>query len=92
MIDEVLKERKNNYGDFADNALVSVMLKENLRNGVNWMRLTPMQREALDMICHKISRIVNGNPNYKDSWTDIVGYASLVEKELGEDHANKPNQ
>ena len=34
------------------------------------------------MILHKISRIVNGDPNYKDSWTDIIGYAKLVEKTL----------
>jgi len=34
------------------------------------------------MICHKISRIVNGDPNYKDSWHDIIGYAKLIEDKL----------
>jgi len=34
------------------------------------------------MVVHKISRILNGNPNNIDSWHDIVGYASLVEKRL----------
>ena len=36
------------------------------------------------MIMHKISRILNGDPNYVESWRDISGYAELVVKELGE--------
>jgi hypothetical protein len=36
------------------------------------------QQEALDMICHKIGRIINGDANYDDSWRDIAGYAQLV--------------
>ena len=40
------------------------------------------QQEALDMIAHKIGRIINGNPHYKDSWVDIAGYAQLVVDEL----------
>jgi len=34
------------------------------------------------MICHKIGRIVNGDPNYYDSWADIAGYAKLVSDRL----------
>ena len=37
---------------------------------------------ALDMICNKMARIVNGDPNYIDNWHDIAGYATLVEQEL----------
>jgi hypothetical protein len=40
------------------------------------------QREALDMIAHKIGRILNGDPNYADSWHDLEGYARLVEQRL----------
>jgi hypothetical protein len=40
------------------------------------------QLEALEMICHKIGRIVNGDPNYADSWIDIAGYAKLVADRL----------
>ena len=36
------------------------------------------QQEALDMIAHKIGRIINGDPDYADSWDDIAGYAKLV--------------
>jgi hypothetical protein len=34
------------------------------------------------MICHKIARILNGDPNYADSWVDIAGYAQLVADRL----------
>jgi hypothetical protein len=40
------------------------------------------QAEALDMIFHKIGRILNGDPNYADSWIDIAGYAKLVADRL----------
>jgi hypothetical protein len=30
------------------------------------------------MIMHKIARIMNGDPNYRDSWVDIAGYAQIV--------------
>lgn len=44
--------------------------------------LAPDQQEALDMICHKIGRIINGDPDYADSWHDIAGYAQLVADRL----------
>lgn len=40
------------------------------------------KKEALEMIMSKMARIINGDPNYKDSWTDIIGYAKLIEKDL----------
>jgi hypothetical protein len=45
-------------------------------------RIAADQIEALDMICHKIGRILNGDPNYADSWVDIAGYAKLVADRL----------
>lgn len=41
-------------------------------------QLPKMHREALDMIAHKIGRILNGDHDYADSWDDIAGYARLV--------------
>jgi hypothetical protein len=40
------------------------------------------QKEALDMIVHKIARILNGNPNVHDHWHDIAGYATLIANRL----------
>ncbi|WP_395147184.1 DUF6378 domain-containing protein [Moraxella atlantae] len=82
MIDEILKERGNNYGSFHDNALVSQTFKRVIRLGANYHNLSYCQKEALDMILHKISRIINGNETYLDSWVDIVGYSQLVIDEM----------
>ena len=35
------------------------------------------QAEGIDMILHKIGRILNGDPNTADHWHDIAGYATL---------------
>ena len=78
-VEETLVERGDRYGAFTDNAAVTQCLKETMRHTQNWDRLEPEMREALDMIAHKISRILNGDPNYTDSWHDIAGYAQLVE-------------
>lgn len=82
-LEGTLKERGSNYGDFADHAAICQTMKVTLASHPNWNRkLSSSQRESLEMILHKIARIVNGDPNYIDSWTDIAGYATLIEKEL----------
>jgi hypothetical protein len=83
-VEQTLEERGKRYGEFPDHAIVTQTLKRviaeelNLRNKV----LAPDQQEALDMICHKIGRIVNGDADYADSWHDIAGYAKLVDDRL----------
>ena len=80
-IDDTLNARGNNYGDFHDHASMSQELSGVMRATPKWSELSPAQREALEMIQHKIARILNGNPLYLDSWTDIVGYAELGKRE-----------
>jgi len=82
MSDEILKERGERYGEFFGHAAITQQLKESMYDSPNWKGLYYDQREALEMIVHKIGRILNGDPNYADSWTDIIGYARLVEKRL----------
>lgn len=81
---EVLAERGSRYGVFTGHAAVTQRLKEAIAEELKarGKRLMPDQQEALDMICHKIGRIVNGDHNYDDSWVDIAGYAQLVAKRL----------
>lgn len=40
------------------------------------------QREAMEMIVHKIGRIIHGNPHEADHWRDIAGYALLAVREI----------
>lgn len=81
-LDQTLAERGARYGAFPLHAAVTQEIKDVMRGHDGWCRLSPSQKEAMEMIAHKIGRILNGDPNYDDSWTDIAGYAQLVVKEL----------
>lgn len=77
-IEAITTERGEQYGDFTDQAHIAQDLKDYMRLIPGWQNLLPHQRESLDMIQHKISRILNGDPNVVDSWADIAGYAHIV--------------
>ena len=82
MIEQTLSERGGRYGSFIDQGRIEQALKEAMRDTPNWKSLAPDQKSALEMIAVKISRILKGDPNYSDSWHDIVGYAKLVDDRL----------
>lgn len=85
-ITKTLKDRSSKYGVFINHARITQDLKHTLkRNATKWESLTEDKREALEMIAHKIGRILNGDPNYRDSWIDIAGYATLVADTLPKD-------
>lgn len=83
-LDTTLEERGKRYGVFKHHAQVTQDLKVIIENSLKAKeaRLDADQKEAIDMICHKIGRIVNGDPDYADSWHDIAGYAQLVADRL----------
>ncbi len=81
-IDKTLSERGSRYGEFDGHAFLTQEFKRAMHDHANWNNLADDQKEALDMVAHKIGRIVNGDPDYIDSWTDIIGYVRLVEKRL----------
>lgn len=72
----VLQDRGKTHGDFHDQAAISQQIKSAL-GGASRALLAP-QKEALEMIAVKMSRIVCGDPNEPDHWLDIAGYAKLV--------------
>ena len=77
----MLDERGKRYGKFCQHAQISQALK-NVMSEYSRVTLADDQAEALEMIAHKIARILNGDPNYADSWADIAGYARLVSDRL----------
>ena len=83
-IDETLDERAQDYGKFKDGAALMQALKRTLADHarIHNKTFSDDQWEALEMIVHKIGRIVNGNPDKVDSWVDIAGYATLVADRL----------
>lgn len=82
VIDDTLAERGQRYGEFDGHAAISQSIKDVMRSQSKWANLAPDQREGLEMIAHKIARVLNGDPNYEDSWRDIAGYAELVAARL----------
>tara|TARA_R110000868_G_scaffold103723_1_gene285491 strand:+ start:132 stop:482 length:351 start_codon:yes stop_codon:yes gene_type:complete len=77
-IDDILKERGERYGKFTDHAAISQGLKAVMRNTPKWRDLSPDKKEALEMIAHKVARLLNGDSSHKDGWFDIAGYSKLV--------------
>lgn len=80
-INETLEQRGARYGEFSEVAETTYQLQEALKRSQP-SSMTSSQIIALDMICNKMARIVNGDPSYIDNWHDIAGYATLVEQEL----------
>lgn len=78
-IQDTLNERQSTHGNYVDQAVLSCTILESFRSGANWSKLTPAQEFALIMIAGKIGRILTGDPHFKDHWTDLVGYSTLVE-------------
>ena len=85
-----LVERGTRYGPFIDHAQCTQTIKRVFGMHVGWHRLAADQREALEMIAHKVGRILCGDPNYADSWHDIAGYAKLVEDRINGVDSNAP--
>ena len=81
-IDSTLTERGNRYGEFHMHAFITQRLKAAMVDTPQWRKLSDDKKECLEMVAHKIGRILNGDPEYIDSWHDIIGYVRLVEKDL----------
>ena len=83
-IDQTLDERAKDYGRFKDSAALMQSIKRLLADHARRHDKTYAddQWEALEMIVHKMARIVNGNPDKVDHWVDIAGYAKLVADRL----------
>lgn len=75
---ELINARETTHGDFRDNGRVMQGIKDLLRSGPSWVHMTPFEREGVDMIAHKLGRIVCGDPSWLDHWDDIAGYATRV--------------
>jgi hypothetical protein len=77
-LEAIIAKRGAAYGDFRTQGIIAQELKDAVRTLPGWERLEAHQRESLEMIMHKIARIMNGDPNHRDSWVDIAGYAQIV--------------
>ena len=68
--------RDHQHGGMEAVGDVSQQLKLVLRDGRNWEKLTYGEQEALEMISHKLGRILSGaDPHDPQHWEDVAGYA-----------------
>lgn len=81
-INTTLNERGKRYGSFVGHSDISQDLKNVMQSLQSWNSLSSDKKEALEMIQHKVARILNGDPEYHDNWHDISGYATLVANTL----------
>ena len=81
-ITTTLNERGARYGSYDNHARITQNITRAMQDSPNWDCLADDQKETLEMVAHKIGRILNGDPDYDDSWVDIVGYAKLVADRL----------
>lgn len=90
-IDSTLKDRGARYGSsFEVQSRTAQALKDVMRVSPRWEDMSMDKKESLHMIATKISRILHGDPNYHDSWHDIIGYAKLVADTLIANRTQQP--
>jgi hypothetical protein len=83
----VLKERGKRYGKFSGHARITQLLKNVMHAEEGWYRMTYTQREALEMVMHKVARMINGDCTYEDNVVDILGYTELMLRHMrGQEH------
>jgi hypothetical protein len=75
---ELIEEKAKTHGDFTDQAQMAQGLKSVLHASRRWDGMTAVQREAAEMILHKLARACSGDPWARDHWQDIAGYATMV--------------
>lgn len=78
----LLDERKKTHGSFGHHARTTQRLKAVVRGEPKFDNMPPTHREALEMILHKIGRIMAGDHDFQDHWDDIAGYAIRVSEEI----------
>lgn len=81
-LDAILRERRDTYGDFVSLARLSQAFVGLMQDHPAYCLMPAYHREALEMIQHKVARLVNGDPSHIDGWSDIAGYALLVADHL----------
>lgn len=79
----ILTERGSKYGSFTRLSVYEQLLKDAIRNHPQWEQLRPFEKTAIEMILHKVARLVNGGggSNHLDTVIDIQGYAKLIQDE-----------
>lgn len=88
---ETLADRGKSYGEYADGTRIAMALFAIITDCSGYERMNSGQAYAMFMFCAKMARLLNGDPNHKDSWHDIAGYATLVHDRIPERKPDAPS-
>lgn len=92
-IDEKIKERKSNYGDYTGASELRSNIMELLnkrRSNTSGKLFTPLEEIMILDIVNKLTRIA-ATPDHLDSWEDMEGYSRRIKEHYQEveKHAKK---
>ena len=76
--EELTAKRQHTHGSFADNAMIAQAFKGIARMSAGWAKLDDVEKETMDMVFSKFSRILSGKSMAREHWEDVEGYAHLV--------------
>jgi len=90
-IKDTLIERGKDYGDYKKGCEVRLKILEAIMDSYryhNASNMPPLYIEFFHDIANKLSRLAV-TPNHKDSWHDMVGYTTLIERYIGEEEKDE---
>lgn len=88
-IDDILKDRGSRYGDFGVQARTAQHIRDAFESSPNWPSLPHYMKEALSLMSTKFSRMLTGDPMYMDNVVDLIGYMTLMQKEMEKWHESE---
>jgi len=77
-IETILAERGATYGEYAEGTKIAMDLFAIMQTAPSYPAMSAGQKYAMFMLCAKSARLLNGDHNHVDSWTDIGGYVARV--------------
>lgn len=81
-IDQTLAERGKTYGPFLEKAKTVQALIDVVIHEPGWERLAADQKQCIMVCFDKFARAIHGDPNHRDNFHDVVGYAKLVDDRM----------
>ena len=92
--DKILEERGSRYGDFDDIAEISQTLKDMwyMKANLDFKEPTDTMNEAMEMVLHKLARMINGDRYYEDNIIDMQNYLELYRQEVIKSNTNTPKE
>ena len=82
-IQAIIEDRSAQNGDYTNIARYTQAIKRVIWSSPNWRAMSDDQRETMEMLAHKMGRVLSGDPNHAGHWLDIAGYATLSAERVG---------